>query len=75
MHYDQMEHSMYSKAKGAEAEKKKHNQLLSKMQDDLTFLKRENAKRLKVVKWQHITVGTGSLDCLLARCVVQGHQI
>ena len=41
---------MYNKAKGAESERKKHNQILSKMQDDLTFLKRENARRLKVIK-------------------------
>ena len=39
---------MYGKAKGAEAERKKHNQALNKMGEDLTFLKRENARRLKV---------------------------
>ena len=46
--YDHLEQDMYNKAKGAEAERKKHDQILSKMQDDLTFLKRENARRLKV---------------------------
>ena len=39
---------MYLKAKSAEAEKKKHDQSLMKMQNDLNYLKRENARRLKV---------------------------
>lgn len=51
-HYDQVEQDLYNKAKGAESERKRRDQVLSKMEEDLTYLKRENARRLKVgVKW------------------------
>ena len=46
--YDHLEQDMYNKAKGAETDRKKHDQILGKMHDDLTYLKRENARRLKV---------------------------
>ena len=39
---------MYNKAKGAEAERKKKDQILGKMDEELTYLKRQNAKRIKV---------------------------
>lgn len=67
--YDHVEQDMYNKAKGADADRKKHDQVLSKMQDDLTYLKRENARRLKVHAWVWlicsgllIVIGTGSSD-------------
>jgi hypothetical protein len=57
--YDHLEQEMYNKAKGAESDRKKHDQVLHKMHEDLTYLKRANAQRLKVhwfsymVKGQH----------------------
>lgn len=48
--YDNTEQDMYSKAKGAESDRKKHDQMLNKMHEDLTYLKRENARRLKVIR-------------------------
>ena len=48
-HYDQVEHRLFSGAREAEAQRKKQSQVVIKMQGELEQLKRENAKRLKVL--------------------------
>jgi hypothetical protein len=44
-----VEHRLFSDAREAEAQRKKQSQVVGKMQGELEHLKRENAKRLKVV--------------------------
>lgn len=47
-HQDAVEHQFYSSAKTAEAEQHKRGSSLATMQDELTRLKKKNAKKLKV---------------------------
>lgn len=44
-----MEHKLFAETRGAEAQRKKQSQIVQKMQSDLEQLKRDNAKRLKVM--------------------------
>ena len=63
-HYDQVEQDLYNRAKGAEAERKRRDQVLGKMEEDLNYLKRENARRLKVGV-VNLEVGVA---CFISRC-------
>ena len=45
---DQQEHRMYTQVKEAEAERRKQETVIEKLQGDLDALKRENSRRLKV---------------------------
>ena len=50
---DALEHRLYSSAKTAEAEQHRHSSTLVAMQDELTRLKKKNARKLKVRLHQH----------------------
>ena len=45
---DQQEHKIYTQVKEAEAERRKQETIIDKLQEDLDALKRENSKKLKV---------------------------
>ena len=47
-HQESQEHSLYSQAREAEAQRKRQDQVVGKLQVELETLKRTNAKRLKV---------------------------
>ncbi len=46
--YEKFDVSLSSRAKGAEADKKKHQTQLTHMQDELLTLRRQNARKIQV---------------------------